>query len=114
MVGGLRSILSEFFIAVSQEKYSVIILTETWLHRHISNAELFNGNYQIYRKDRYTDSINKGGSVLIAINSLISSKFIELEDNSIEQICVCLQNTSGNIYIIIFIFSIVIYRPKVR
>ena len=30
---------------------------------------------------------------------LISSKFIELEDNSIEQICVCLQKTSGNIYI---------------
>ena len=33
------------------------------------------------------------------IKSLISSKFIELEDNSIEEICVCLQKTSGNIYI---------------
>ena len=47
-VGGLRSKLNEFFI-VSQEDYSVITLTETWLHSHISDAELFNGNYQIYR-----------------------------------------------------------------
>ena len=69
------------------------------MHSHISDAELFNGNYQIYRKDRYTDSINRGGGVLIAIKTLISSKFIELEDNSIEQICVCLHKTSGNIYI---------------
>ena len=62
-VGGLRSKLSEFFIVVSQEEYSVITSTETWLHSHISDAELFNGNYQIYRKDRYTDSINRGGWV---------------------------------------------------
>ena len=69
------------------------------MHSHLSDDELFNGNYQIYRKERYTDSINKEEGVLRAIKSLISSKFIELEDNSIEEICVCLQKTSDNIYI---------------
>ena len=46
-----------------------------------------------------TDLINRGRGVLIAIESLISSKFIELEDISIEQICVNKQKTLGNIYI---------------
>ena len=46
-----------------------------------------------------TDLINRRGGVLIAIESLISSKFIELEDISIEQICVNKQKTLGNIYI---------------
>ena len=73
------------------------------MHSHISDAELFNGNYQIYRKDRYTDSMNRGGGVLIAIKMLISSKFIELEDNSIEQMFVYKKRQ------VIFIFSIVGY-----
>ena len=76
-VGGLHSKLSEFFIAISQEEYSVMTLTGTWLYSQLSNAQLFNRNYQIYRKDNYTDSINREGG--------------KFEDNSIEQICDCLQ-----------------------
>ena len=48
----LRFKLIEFSIAVSREENSVISLIETWLHSHISDAELFNRIYQIYRKDR--------------------------------------------------------------
>ena len=35
----------------------------------------------------------------MAIKSLISSKFIELEDTSTAQICVCLQKALGNTFI---------------
>ena len=50
--------------------------------------------YQIYRKDRCTGSINRGGVVLVAIKIII-----QLEDNSNEEICVYLQKPSCKMYI---------------
>lgn len=82
------------------EEYEIVCLTETWLHCNISDSEIFNNNYNIYRKDRYEDSMNRGGGVLIAIKSTFSSKFIDLQDNSVEQICVMVKIPYiGNIYL---------------
>ena len=63
-VGGLRSKLSEFFIDVSREEYSFITLTETCCR---AIYQMLNCLIEIYRKDRYADSINRRGGVLIAI-----------------------------------------------
>lgn len=54
----------------------IAVLTETWLHPNILDAELFSGVniFSIYRCDR---SERKGGGVLIAIKNTLSSFLID-------------------------------------
>ncbi|KAK7002700.1 hypothetical protein BgiMline_004103 [Biomphalaria glabrata] len=44
---------------------------ETWLHPEIYNAEIFNSNYEIFRKDR---ADNHGGVLLAIKNTLIAEE----------------------------------------
>ncbi|XP_077288638.1 uncharacterized protein LOC143913014 isoform X2 [Arctopsyche grandis] len=43
----------------------ILVLTETWLDDSVHDAELLDGTYSIFRKDRPT----RGGGVLIAVKS---------------------------------------------
>jgi len=59
--------------------------SETWLTESISSSEYFNANYNVFRKDR----LDRGGGVLIAVNSRYSSEIVSLDNtDNIEFICV--------------------------
>ena len=68
-VRGLRTKIDEFFIAVSDCEYDVIILTETWLKDDINSVQLFNQSYCVYRKDRIPEVTGRTreGGVVIAV-----------------------------------------------
>lgn len=68
-VRGLRTKTSVFYRNVCLNCFDVICLTETWLIDGISDSELFDGRYFVWRRDRSYLQTNQtmGGGVLIAI-----------------------------------------------
>ena len=75
-VRGLRTKTKEFFLAVIDNDYDIIVLTETWLSSDIYDAELFSANYVVFRYDR---ALSRGGGVLIAVKSIFICKTINLD-----------------------------------
>ena len=85
----------------------VLVLTETWLHSGISDAEIGLQNYCIYRSDRYSQfNALKGGGILIAIKKNLKSQFL-FAHNSIEEMFI---KVSMHYYSIVFGCF---YSPKV-
>ena len=63
---GLFNKRSEFIFVTQRDDPSIILLTETKLHKEILNEEVFpTSKYDIYRKDR--DSFHSGGGVCILV-----------------------------------------------
>ncbi|XP_055543093.1 uncharacterized protein LOC129728666 [Wyeomyia smithii] len=75
-VRGLRTKVDEFFVAVSDAQYDVIVLTDTWLNECFHSVQLFGDAYNVYRCDRNPHSTNKkrGGGVLIAVTNRLNSQ----------------------------------------
>ena len=71
-------------------KPHVFIFTETNLTEGIENSELGLQNYNIYRKDRSSETSHKsdGGGVLIAVHHSITSRLIPIQETRIEQVFV--------------------------
>lgn len=71
---------------------SIIILTETWLPPDISDAELGLNYFTIYRLDRNinNNSHSRGGGVLIAVITSISSSLFTLINPCVDHIFVLL------------------------
>lgn len=65
---------------------NVLILTETWLHSDISDAQVLDNltNFNLYRKD-YRDA--RGGGVLVAVNQQLPSSVFHI-DSDIEMLWV--------------------------
>jgi hypothetical protein len=82
-VRGLRSKLSDFYNAISAENYDVIICTETWLNNSVTDCEVFDGRYRVFRVDRDCVRANKldGGGVLIAVNKKYRAELCALQLN---------------------------------
>lgn len=51
-VRGLRTKLNEVYLEILNNDFDVIILTETWLNDSISDAEIFDSRYNVFRRDR--------------------------------------------------------------
>lgn len=70
-VRGLRSKTNSLYRNVCMNSYDVIIFTETWLVDSISNSELFDGRYLVWRRDRdyCRTAQTRGGGVLIAVRN---------------------------------------------
>lgn len=68
-VGGMKSKINDFKLAVSTCSYDVIILMEAWSIEEISSEELELCDFNIYRFDRNLKICEKasGGGVLISI-----------------------------------------------
>ena len=47
----LRNKIPTFSATLSVAHADIIFGTETWLHKHISDAELMLGDYDLYRKE---------------------------------------------------------------
>lgn len=75
------------------------MLTETWLNPSILNAELFNDNYVVYRRDREITELQKkkdGGGVLIAVSRKYNSQKIISWESSCEDLWVVIDLPSHN------------------
>lgn len=66
---GLRSKTKEFYENVLINEFDIILISETWLVDSISDDELFDGRYNVYRNDRDTTLTGKtkGGGVAVGI-----------------------------------------------
>lgn len=76
-VRGLRTKTSIFCRNVCMNYcYDVICLTETWLVQGISDSELFDDRYIVWRRDRDYGRTNQtlGGGVLIAVRRELASE----------------------------------------
>lgn len=62
-VRGLNTKTIQFSIAVAAQSHDVIALSETWLSESVLDAELFDGRYLVFRRDRGS----RGGGVLLAV-----------------------------------------------
>lgn len=79
------------FDALDTTLYRILCFTETWLKAKHKTEHYFPQKFQVYRHDR--DDINsihnRGGGVAILVNSeLRSLRLRDLEDDSIEGVCV--------------------------
>lgn len=110
-VRGLRTKIDDFFLAVGDEEYDVIVLTETWLDDAIHSAQLFANSYTVIRTNRspMNSRKTKGGGVLIAISSRLSCiRESAAISDSLEQLWIRIDMRS-------YIISIgVIYLPPDR
>ncbi|KAK6980152.1 formin-like protein 14 [Biomphalaria glabrata] len=98
----IRNKTADLEILLQCEKPDIIAGTETWLHPEIYNAEIFNSNYEIFRKDR---ADNHGGVLLAIKNTLIAEEITLPNSKNIES-TFCKINTSSTSLIIGSI-----YRP---
>jgi exonuclease III len=70
--------LQRFQDFVYGENLDVVCVNETWLNENISNSEILNSDYNIFRKDRVG---RNGGGVLVAIKSSSFSSVKEFVSN---------------------------------
>jgi Reverse transcriptase (RNA-dependent DNA polymerase) len=64
-VRGLNSKTLECLSSVLAQEHDFIALTETWLNDSVKDAELFDGRYIVFRRDRGS----RGGGVLLAVRA---------------------------------------------
>lgn len=85
-VRGIRTKLQDVYKNVLLCNYQVIIFTETWLNDNIFTAEILDDRYQIFRRDRQSNTFSKdkdGGGVLIAVLKSLSA----CRNNNLESFC---------------------------
>ena len=75
-VRGLNSKLQSIYESLLCCDFEIIALTETWLSHLLSNSEIANFSYVLYRADRRTNK--RGGGCLLAISSSIRHQSIDL------------------------------------
>lgn len=51
---GIRTKLQGFSKNVLNTNYTILAFTETWLNSNISDNEVIDSRYVLFRKDRYT------------------------------------------------------------
>ncbi|XP_047523578.1 uncharacterized protein LOC125062006 [Pieris napi] len=92
-VQGLRTKTASFLKYLSTSNYKIIALTETWLKSGISNMELFDNRYTVYRRDRSSSTNTKsdGGGVILGVSKEISSFRVEAWESDVEDLWVTLQ-----------------------
>lgn len=96
-VRGLRTKTNDIRRSILINDYDLIILSETWLHEHVFDGELFDNRYQVYRNDRDPSITNKsrGGGCLIAVKRSIHSRRIPDFEIGQEDIWVAVDHVDG-------------------
>lgn len=84
-VRGLRSKHMIFFCNLPCTNYDALVLSETWLNSNVYNRELFDSNYNVFRRDRETTACHNrkdGGGVLIAVaKKFVANRMSNWESN---------------------------------
>lgn len=91
-VRSLASKVNTFTPRLCTSGFDIIVLTETWLSPSISTAELNFSNYTAFRCDRSSlySSNNRGGGVLIAVQSTLICKVLNVSVKNVEHVFVLL------------------------
>lgn len=77
----------------------IVVLTETWLHPGIADAELGLHEYNVFRRDRYNFPDSPyGGGVLIAVKNHLKSKLV-LSGENFEEIYIEVSELSKNLIV---------------
>ncbi|CAB3987353.1 Hypothetical predicted protein [Paramuricea clavata] len=99
--------LREFQDTVYANQYDIVAISESWLTSDISDSELLPWNYDIFRCDRKSLTISRGGGVLLASRSnLRCSPVVFTKNNNIELSAIEINTrSSGKILVA------VVYRP---
>ncbi|XP_061379603.1 uncharacterized protein LOC133319395 [Danaus plexippus] len=89
-VRGLKTKTKDVYLATLKSDFDVLVFTETWLNSGISDNELFDARYNIFRRDREScDSKKKeGGGVLIAVLKKYKSYRVNSWETNCEDIWV--------------------------
>lgn len=92
----MRTKLKEINSEVNINHYDIIIVTETWLNDNINDGEVFNAQYNIYRRDRASSALSgkDGGGVLVAVSKAYDSVRAIMWETAAEDLWVRL--TIGN------------------
>lgn len=94
---GLRSKTLDFFHSVASNSHGIYCFSETWLNMSVHSSELFDHNFQVFRRDRESTGSEKkdGGGVMIAVNnSYPATRHLDME-SSAEDIWISLESESG-------------------
>lgn len=72
--------------------FDIVILIETWLNDTISDNEIFDSRYNVYRRDRESSTFNNykktDGGVLIAVSTRLKSKRVIEWESGMEDLWV--------------------------
>lgn len=111
----MRTKLQDIRLATLRNKYDVIVATETWLDDSIHDNELFNNNYVIFRRDRYTTSLSgkpgPGGGVLIAVSKTLQAKRIDHFESDLEDLWVSVTLSGDNVLRAVLICAVYLPPP---
>lgn len=102
-VSGMRTKLSQFYAAIANCDYDVIIVLESWLSSSILDAELTPSGWTCYRRDRHRHShaghAPPGGGILIMVRSSLPSHQVAPENDIIEQLWVKIILSDRNLFV---------------
>ncbi|CAH2087196.1 unnamed protein product [Euphydryas editha] len=113
-VRGIRTKLHDVYKNVLTCNYQVIIFTETWLNDNIFTAEILDDRYQVFRRDRQSNTFDKGkegGGVLIAVLKSFSAFRNTNLESSCEDLWVTIDYVSKNTCIKINVCAIYLPPP---
>ena len=96
----LRTKLNKFLFSSACCHCDVLCITESWLHTFISDGELVDNNYIIFRKDRdaSTSVYERGRGVFIAIELSGTAESIPLNDSGLENFVVKIKGFGNDIH----------------
>lgn len=105
---GLRTKMEDFFLAVSEMEYDVVVLTETWLNDQHLSTQLFGNSYTVHRDDRdpVVTGMSRGGGVLIAVANHLPSSRVDVHTAiDLDQVWVKIDLREVRIFIGVVYFS---------
>ncbi|XP_055621986.1 uncharacterized protein LOC129765598 [Toxorhynchites rutilus septentrionalis] len=78
-IGGINRNVDDIRLAVSDQCYDIVVLTETWLDSRTLSHQMFGKDYEVFRCDRNADNSRKarGGGVLVAVNSRLEARAVD-------------------------------------
>ena len=102
-VRGLSSKTVEFYNAVRMNEFDMIALTETWCNDSISDSEIFDDRYVVFRKDRMT----RGGGVLLAVRrgAVLSCERLEFLESAGENLWTIVRLTNVTVIVCVVYFA---------
>ena len=82
-VRGLRTKTMDFYNGLLLNNFDIYVITETWLHPGIFDAELTDSRYDIFRLDRdpVLSGSTMGGGVMVCVRRELRAKSMKSDNN---------------------------------
>ncbi len=105
---GLKTKTLDFRLAVLENAYYLIVVTESWLNDSFSSNELFDDRYLVYRrdKDKLLTCKEDGGGVILAVLKKYQTSSIEICPTIYECIWIKLFMDNGSILMVSVVYLV--------